>query len=223
MEKFRRRMSAPCAVRVVRPMVIPFSGRAAAEGVPSELTPEEQSTLVERIRAGEPSAEEELVRIFRDRVTFFALARTRDPEAARDLTQDVMLGVVRALRSGHLRDAERLAAFVHGTTRNLINGYLRARSRLREDPIDAALDVPALAEQSGQDHERNVLVRRALRALTPSDHKILWLTLVEGLKPGEIAARLGLTSEVVRARKARAIKKTRERIKRLSRYGRGRY
>jgi RNA polymerase sigma-70 factor, ECF subfamily len=179
--------------------------------------PQQQSALAERIRSREPAAEEELVRLFSDRVMFLVLARTRDPEAARDVTQDVMLAVVRALREGHLREEERLAAFVYGTARNLINNYLRTRSRLpREDPIDAGLHLASMPD-SVENSERVALVRRALGALDSTDRKILLLTLVEGLKPGEIAVRLGLTSEVVRTRKSRALKKTTERVKRLSR------
>jgi RNA polymerase sigma-70 factor (ECF subfamily) len=180
------------------------------------LTPEQQSALAERIRSREPSAEEELVHLFSDRVVFLALARTRDPEAARDLKQDVLLAVVRALRNGHLREAERLTAFVYGTARNLINNYLRTRSRLREDPIDAALHLASTSDPV-ENSERAALVRRALAPLDSTDRKILLMTLVEGLKPGEIAARLGLRSEVVRTRKSRALKKTIETVKRLSR------
>jgi RNA polymerase sigma factor (sigma-70 family) len=192
------------------------SGGATA-GMPGALlTPQQQRTLAEGIRSREPSAEEELVRLFSDRVLFLALARTRDPDAARDLKQDVMLAVVRALRNGQLREAERLAAFVYGIARNLINNYLRARSRLREDPLDDALALPSPPEPI-ENSERGNLVRRALGALDATDRKILLLTLVEGLKPGEIALRLGLTSTVVRARKSRALKKTIERVKRLLR------
>jgi RNA polymerase sigma-70 factor, ECF subfamily len=193
------------------------SGGATA-GVPrASLSPEQQSTLAERIRSREPSAEEELVRLFSDRIAYLVLARTRDREAARDLTQDVMLAVVLALRDGHLREAERLAAFVYGTARNVINNYLRTRSRLpREDPIDAGLHVASIPDPL-ENTERRALVRRALSGLDSTDRTILLLTLVEGLKPGEIAVQLGLTAEVVRTRKSRALKKTIERVKRLSR------
>jgi RNA polymerase sigma-70 factor (ECF subfamily) len=181
------------------------------------LTPEQQSTLAERVRRHEPAAEEELVRQFSDRVTVLVLARTRDREAARDLTQEIMLAVVLALRNGHLRQTERLAAFVYGTARNLINNHLRSRSRLpREETIDDARDA-ASTPRPIEDEERVLLVRRAVRDLDSTDRKILLLTLVEGLKPGEIAARLGLTSEVVRTRKSRAVRKMTERVKRLSR------
>ena len=181
------------------------------------LTAQEQSILAERIRGHEPSAEEELVCLFADRVSVLAFARTRDRELARDLTQDVMLAVVLALRDGHLREAERLAAFVYGTARNVINNYLRTRSRVpRTDPLDVELEATATPDPV-EERERADLVRRALAVLDATDRQILRLTLTEGLKPGEIAARLGLTSEVVRARKSRALKQTVERMKKLSR------
>ena len=45
------------------------------------------------------------------------------------------------------------------------------------------------------------------------DRRVLLLTLVDGLRSGEIAERLGLRADVVRARKARAIKRLTERVK----------
>jgi DNA-directed RNA polymerase specialized sigma24 family protein len=44
-------------------------------------------------------------------------------------------------------------------------------------------------------------------------------TLVEGEKPGEIAQQLGLSSEVVRQRKSRAVKKVSEYIRSRLRTG----
>ena len=193
------------------------SGGAPAGVSRALLTPQAQSSLAERIRGHEPSAEEELVSLFSDRVRVMVLARTRDPEVARDLAQDVMLAVVRALRGEQLREPERLAGFVYGTARNVLNNYLRTRSRLpKEDPIDDALHLAQPPERV-DNSERMGLVRRALAFLGSTDRQILLLTLVEGLKPGQIGAQLGMTSEVVRARKSRALKKTIERVKRQSR------
>jgi RNA polymerase sigma-70 factor, ECF subfamily len=188
-----------------------------AKTVMRVLTPEQQCTLAERVRAREPSAEEELVRLFASRIGVMARTRLRDAEAARDVTQDVLLAVVRALRNGHLRDPERLTAFVYGIARNRINDHLRARVRLPpQDPIDDHVLIgtdPDLLDR----RERSDLVRRALAELSPTDRTILLLTLSRSLKPGEIAVRLGLTSEVVRARKSRALRKIAEWIGKLSR------
>lgn len=192
---------------------------AAVSGVSRAalLTAEEQRTLAEGVRNHDSAAEEDFVRLFSNRVACLALARTGNREAARDLTQDVMLAAVLALRNGHLRDGERLAGFVYGTARNLINNYLRTRSRMpQEQPIEGACALSPLPDPL-EEADRDAVVRRALTDLDAIDRKILLLTLVEGLKPGEIAVQLGLTSDVVRARKSRALKKTVERVKELSR------
>jgi DNA-directed RNA polymerase specialized sigma24 family protein len=60
-------------------------------------------------------------------------------------------------------------------------------------------------------------VRGALARLNRADRGILLLTLVDGLKPAEIASRLGLTAEVVRVRKSRALKKVVDRVSAMTR------
>jgi len=155
---------------------------------------------------------------FSHRIFVMGVVRTHDREAARELVQDVLIAVIGALRKGQLQDAEKLAAFVHGTARNLINNQLRTASQqppLESLPEDLAQEN--LVEQL-EDAERGRLVHQALERLGQQDRKILLMTLVEGCKPGEIAATLGLSSEVVRTRKLRALKKVTDLIeKKLSR------
>ena len=69
---------------------------------------------------------------YRRGVFVIAVARTRDREAARDLTQEILIAVLKALREGRLRDSEKLSAFIQGTARNLINNYLRTKVRHAE-------------------------------------------------------------------------------------------
>ncbi len=178
---------------------------------------QEAVALVVRIREGDPCAEDEFVRVFSSRVSLMMLARTRDPEAARELTQDVLIAVLRALRNGQMREAERLAAFVHGTARNVVNNYFRARShQLRTESLSPDLPLARTADDL-EYSERMNLVHRALDRLDSADRKILLMTLVEGLKPSEIAGQMNLTPEVVRQRKSRAVRKVIKRIKRMSR------
>jgi RNA polymerase sigma factor, sigma-70 family len=181
------------------------------------LSPEHQVSLATRVCAGDESAENELVALFSGRIRAMAIARTGDRQAALELAQDVMMAVVIALRNGHLRETERLAAFVHGTARNLINGHLRTRG---QRPATESLS-PTLAQAEQRDPvevaERRSIVRRAIAALGTTDRRIVMMTLAEGLKSGEIAMQLGLAADVVRARKSRAVKKLIEQIKKLSR------
>jgi RNA polymerase sigma-70 factor (ECF subfamily) len=187
--------------------------KLAAPSSPGDL-----ALVAERIRSGDRTAEDDLVREFGDRVRVFLTMRTRDREAARDLGQDVMISVLTALRGGQVREPERLGAFVYGTARNVVNNYLRTGRRERTEPL--VQDFPAATKDPSdelQTTERQDLVRKGLAQLNRADRGILLMTLVDGLKPGEIAYRLGMTAEVVRARKSRALKKVMERINRLSR------
>lgn len=172
-----------------------------------DLSAEASAALFERIRLGDAAAEEELVVSFEGKVYAMAVVRTRDREASRDLVQDVLWAVVHALRGGHLRAPEKLAAFVSGTARNLINNYCRTRTR-------AARDIPATPEASTteadlvlDEQRRADVVRRVVRGLELIDRRILTLTLVDGLSAVEIAARVNLSPDAVRQRKSRAVKK----------------
>jgi len=178
---------------------------------------QDDASIVERIHRGDSGAEERLVLLFGERIRLVALARTRDRELARELTQEALMAVLSALRAGHLRASDKLAAFVYGIVRNIVNNQFRAaKRRPPTEPIEPehAVTVPIdPIEQS----DRARMVRDALGLLSADDRQIILFTLVDGLKPGEIARRLGLPDEVVRARKSRAIKRISERIAELSR------
>jgi RNA polymerase sigma factor (sigma-70 family) len=177
----------------------------------------EPAALVARVQQGDATAEEEVARAFRRRVLVMMLSRTRDRAVADDLTQETLIAVLRALRSGQVREPERLGAFVLGTARNVLNGYFRTRSRMPEVvPIAASMLLadPVLEFEAADQRAR---AQRALQSLDGDDRRVLVLTLVEGLKPGEIAELLGLSGEVVRARKSRALKRLVDRMRTPSR------
>lgn len=180
-------------------------------------SPQQLQDLAERIRAGDAAAEEQVLAFFDGRVRLMLLARTRDRDLARDLTQEVLLAVLEALRAGRVRETARLGAFVHGTARNVLSGYFRARQQSAGTvPIEeahAAADPIAELEEAS----RRRLVQRALGELAEVDRQILSLTLVDGLKSGEVAERLGLGGERVRTRKSRAVKQLVERLREVSR------
>jgi RNA polymerase sigma-70 factor (ECF subfamily) len=172
-----------------------------------DLSADSCAALFERIRLGDAAAEGQLVESFGGRVYAMAVARTRDREASRDLVQDVLWAVIQALRGGHLRAPDKLAAFVSGTARNLINNYCRTRTR-------AARDLPAGPEASTADADavlderrRADAVRSVVRGFERIDRRILTLTLVDGLSAVEIAARVNLSPDAVRQRKSRAVKR----------------
>lgn len=184
-------------------------------GKNATLTPEAQSALATRIAAGDPGAEEEFVAAFQERVFVMLLTRVRDREAARDLVQEVLLAALKSLRQSQVRQTENLAGFVFGTARNLANNHIRSRLQQKEEPLEWEFPVAA-AEEGPEMAERLERVHLALNQMEGMDRKVLLMTLVEGLKPGAIGERLGLSSDVVRQRKSRALKRIIEKIQGLS-------
>jgi RNA polymerase sigma-70 factor (ECF subfamily) len=172
---------------------------------------QEWTGLVERVRDGDRSAEEALVAVFQPRVHCMILARTRNLETARELTQEVILHLLHALRGGQIRQAESLPAFIHGIARNLVAGHRRSAGRSGAEPLPNG-DYPGLVIEQSHPDERLALVKEALGGISRSDREILLMILVDGLSPGAIAARLKLNAEVVRQRKSRAIKRVRDHV-----------
>jgi len=175
------------------------------------FSPERQSLLAARILAGERHAENELAHVFERQVLRLMRARTRDVEAARDLTQDTLLAVLLALRAGQLREGEKLAAYVQGTARNILNRFFRSRMRMPV-PLSAELAVGD-SERDLVSAERTRLLFASLASVSRTDRQIVYWSLVDGLTPGEIADRLGMSAEVVRCRKCRALKRIAERLR----------
>ena len=190
------------------------------EAVSRVSSPDAQSALAARLASGDAAAEEEFVLLYRPRVLCVLRARLRDWEMARELADEALMGALQALRAGRLNEPARLSAFVAGTARNVANNHLRAKMRQpRPEPLEEELpgaDPVAAMEEA----ERLELVRRVIAGLDEIDRAVLDLTLGQGLKPGEIARWLGLSPDVVRARKSRAIRKVIEEVKPASRNGR---
>ena len=156
--------------------------------------------LVARLRAGDPDAEAELAERFGPRMRALCLARTRRPDLANDLAQDAMIALLIELRRGGLRDPNALPAFAAGIARNIVRSEHRASTRHDIQPLE--VDVPQAAAEDAE--VRRLDVERALDRLPVGDQQILRLILVEGCKPADLAARLGISSDAARTRKLRA-------------------
>ena len=141
------------------------------------------------------------------------LARSRNPDLAADLQQDVMIEAICALRQGKLNDHEKLSQFVVAIARNLLNSHYRSNRRTE------GLDLPTMSPISPAPPRRSKImsVNRVLCMPSPAsehlDRTILQMTLVDGLKPGIIAQRLRLNPDMVRQRKKRATQRVIELVR----------
>ena len=193
-----------------------MGGQMQGDPAVASAASEVSLSLAQRIRDGDPSAEEELVQTYRRGVLVVTNARTRDYEAGHDLTQEVFIAVLQALRQGKLRETDKLAAFIHGIARNLINNYLRTRCRRAECELDPERAyVPNLLEELDSAEKRR-LVRAELESCSLADQQILLLSLVDGHTLLEVAERVKMSHDAVRARKSRLLRKITKKFERMS-------
>ena len=142
-----------------------------------------------------------------------ALRSLSDAEAAEEVVQETLTRGLGALEDGRLNDPAKLAAYFRGICHHVIVDTIRTRQRTtsldalperaKENPNGDALHVLISEEQK----ERVV---RALKELTPESRECLRLSFYEGLKPAEVAARLGEPGPRIRQRRSRALKRLRE-------------
>lgn len=161
--------------------------------------------LVRRIGSGQDrDAEGELFRRMAPRVRLYGLRHLRDGHAADDLTQQVLITTIEALRAGRLRDPEKLASFVLGTCRmtvlDLRRGTQRRERLLEQFGVD--LLVPAQSSELPFDYEQLV---RCMEALKERDRTVVVMTFYDERTGADVAGFLGLSEANVRVIRHRAI------------------
>jgi RNA polymerase sigma-70 factor (ECF subfamily) len=173
----------------------------------------EDADLARLIAAGPggeaDEAEAELCRRLGPRLRLYGLRHLRDHAAADDLAQEVLVLTLERLRSGRLRDPERLASFAFGACR-LVARNQRRGMRRRQNLMDRfGGDLPRVVEPdlSGLGQRR---LRSCLQALEPRQQTVLVLTFYSERDAAEIARELALTTENVRAIRHRALVRLRD-------------
>jgi RNA polymerase sigma-70 factor (ECF subfamily) len=169
--------------------------------------------LAERLASGDREAEGELYRRLAPRVRLFGLRHLRDPAAADDLAQDVLMTAFESLRAGKVRDTAQIASFVLGTCRMAVSGR-RRQSRRRADLLklygDALRPAPA---DSPLDPGR---LTPCLQALAERERTVVVLSFYAERGSREIAQELGMTETNVRVSRHRALARLRDCMERTA-------
>lgn len=201
-------------------------GARADESVPAQRgreasaarrTPPADGALIERMRAGDDSAYEELYRRHADAVRRYARTCCRDAHTADDLTAEVFARMLQAVRGGSgpehavraylLTSVRRVAAHWGRSARReqLVDDFAvfaqqaAHTSEVSDDTtLELGADVRALhrAEQS--------MAMQAFRSLPERWQAVLWHTEVEDESPSEVAVLFGLDANGTRVLASRA-------------------
>ena len=164
------------------------------------------SQLMERYALGDGNAFDELFRRYEGRVYAYYLRRTRSPDAARDLYQDLFLRVHRF--RGRFDPRQRFESWFFTIARHVYVDHLR-RSRGAEEPAGASL----MDRVQDCDAERQAIARaeahRILVGLSPEQEAVLVAAKVGGFDYAEIAKELGKTVAAVKQAASRTIRRIR--------------
>lgn len=154
------------------------------------------------------SAESELYRRFAPRVRLYGLRHLRSEDAAADLVQRVMLLTIQKLRSGSVRDVDRIASFVLGTSRMMtidLRRGERRRERLRE-----AFMPPSVFETPADDTQFDVdRLESCVATLAERERMVVLLTFYAERTASEVGQQMGVTEGNVRVIRHRAIQRLR--------------
>ena len=168
--------------------------------------------LASRIAAAgarlDATAETELYRRLAPRVRLYGLRHLRDPHAAHDLMQQVLLMTLERLRDGRLREPERIVSFVLGMCRMVVLEIRRGSWR-RETLLATWGDTAEAVECPEPPAIDTVKLAGCLETLAERERTVVVLTFFADKLGDEVARELGLTAGNVRVIRHRAIARLR--------------
>jgi RNA polymerase sigma-70 factor (ECF subfamily) len=166
--------------------------------------------LVRQIGAGGGrEAEAELFRRMAPRIRLYGLRHLRDEYAADDLTQQVFITTLEALRAGRLREPDKLASFVLGTCRMTVLDLRRGaqrHSRLLEE-FGEALVPSARSAPPRMDRER---LARCVQGLKERERTVIMMSFYDERTSADVAGFLGLSEANLRVIRHRAVHQLRD-------------
>lgn len=172
-----------------------------------ELT---DADLGRQIASGKDAeAEAELFRRMAPRIRLYGLRHLRDPHAADDLVQQVLITALETIRAGRLRDPEKLASFVLGTCRMTVLDLRRGASR-KERLLEQFGPALASAAESPLPELDRAQLRRCVQSLKERERAVVIMTFYDERTGADVARFLGASEANVRVIRHRAIHRLRE-------------
>lgn len=166
--------------------------------------------LAERAARGDHGAFAAIVRAYESQLYAHLVNMLGDPETARDVAQDTFLAAYRALPRWRPPDDDRadalrpLSPWLYRIATNKALSLLRGRA-LHPIVTSCASTHDVSTDGFEDRYAARELLQRALRSVSEEDAACLVLHYVAGEQYGEIALKLGLSSEAVRKRVSRSL------------------
>ena len=198
---------------------VAFIDSLPGRGYPQIMVDSEEQALLERIRNGDESGFELLVKEHTAKVIGLAWRLVGNREEAEDLAQEAFLRLHRSLPK--FRGESRISTWLYRTTTRLAIDHLR-RERIKRklfffrqdndapDPVELASDLRNDPGRTFQSQEAMQTLRKSMAKLSARQQVVFTLRHYEGLPLKEIAEHLGLEIGTVKAHLHRAVTQLRQ-------------
>ena len=172
------------------------------------------SELAEAIANNDADAEKMLVGKYSERLLYILKRETRDSSTAEDLCQETFRVVLERLRKKRLAAPDKLAPFIIGVARKLLQAHRRASSRLalQSTLVEEVQDAEEAPFEQAVRLEESRLLRRAIQNLTVArDRELLTRWYLADEDKEKVCEALGLE----RSQFNKAISRARSRLRKL--------
>ena len=164
--------------------------------------------LVRRIMRGDSQAEAELYGIFSQGVRFLMMRKLGNRALVEDELHTSFIITIEAIRSGAVREPERLMGFIRTVVQRRIADSIdhEVFKRNRTQPVEEYLlhDQCEPADQMLIEREKGEIARRVLQGMPASDREVLVRFYLEEQSPERIRREMHLTANQYRLLKHRA-------------------
>jgi RNA polymerase sigma factor (sigma-70 family) len=203
--------AAACSRYAARRKYEPFSASADFQGVaettvmetagPDPRARKEDELLVVRCQLGERTAFDEMVQRWHEPLGRFVRRLVGNDEAAKDVTQDIWLRVLRGV--GRLSDGSKLRPWLFSIARRSLMDRLRAQYAT---PVEQDFDVTAvpIVPPASDLGEEMAVMQHELARLPIIEREVLELFYLQELSLGEVAEALDVPVGTVKSRLFRA-------------------
>lgn len=164
---------------------------------------------------GDATAEEELVRRYKDGIAIIIRRIVHNEATTEDLSQETFRIVLEKIREGAVREPQRLSGYICGVARNLaIDSMRKLRKAIEQEELGSAEQLhdaqPDPFDRLWQ-KERAAMVRQLIGELpVERDREVLLRYFIAEEEKGQICADLGLTSHQFNSVIFRALKRYKE-------------
>ena len=169
------------------------------------------AALVRQGKSGDDASLAELCAYVYGQVYAFLYYRVARVEDAEDLTSEIVLRIVRALRG----QRGNFHAWMYRIARNRLYDYYRKRAVRKEVSLH---DVHEAGSVSASDPSETVMIRERLRKgmenLTEDQRQVIVLKFIQGHDNQEIAAMLGKSVGAIKVLQFRALRALRDHFSR---------